>query len=766
MPLHPLYGSIRKKLAVLILLSALPAFVLIMIVGLQGRTQAIADSKRDLLAFVHKAAENQKRSTAATRLMMENLSKVPDVQRMDPVVCTRIFMNVLRINQQSYASLLLANPDGEVIASGKPIPARAGFAQATHFREALDSKSFIVGGYMSEGPQGAPVISFGCPVVSENGQVRGVLLASMLLSNYGDQFAEMRFPTDSFFGVCDHNGIRLFRYPENSGMELGRPIHKDVFEAAKADPEEGLTEYSGSDGVKRLVAFRKLRLAAGMPPYMYVFIGVPQASIYAKAWASLVRDLGVLLFMVALTLISGWFLGGRNVGRRLEELAAAAARIGKGDLTARVRPEPGVTEIDVLAKSFNGMAEALERDRQERVRTAEELQTARNQAEAANRAKSLFLANMSHELRTPLNGLLGMLQLIRGGGEQGELDAYVDMALSSGRRLTDLLSDLLDLSRIESGRMRIEHRPFTLSSVFAALAETFSPMHHSKRVPLLIDSAAGLPPLLVGDEIHVRQILFNLVGNAMKFTDRGEVRLEISPLLPLPSGEVRLLFTVGDTGIGIPDDKLDLICQPFTQASEDYSRTHQGAGLGLAIVQNLVSAMHGTLAFDSLVGQGTTVYLTLPFGVPDRLGDAHTEKEDQAGDADRRLRILLVEDDEVSRVSARLLLERMGHDALTTSNGAEALDALRAGRFDCVLMDVQMSVMDGVEATRQIRSGKSGVLDAQTPVIAMTAYAMGGDREQFIAAGMDEYVAKPMIAEELAAAISRAVAIRREGMFR
>lgn len=759
MPFHPLHGSIRRQLAVLILISALPALALIVILGLQARTKAIDGARHDLQTFVHGAAETQVRVTLATRLLMENLSRVPDVQNRDVAGCTRIFTNVLRINHR-YSALHLVDLEGKVIASNIA-PSGTSFAGVKHFRDALANRTFVVGEYQLGVSLGVPVIPFGCPVIGPDGNVRGVLLTSIRLASYGEQFAEMRFPPESFFGVSDHRGLRLFRFPASGNLPLGSPIHSTMFNAAKEGDETGLTEDTGSDGVARIVSYRKIRTGSDSPPYMYMFAGIPKSTLHAKAWDSILRDLVLLLLMVGLTLASGWFLGGRNVGRRLEGLASAAARIGEGHLSTRVDPEPGITEIDILARSFNDMAQALEQDRRERARTEDELRVARSQAEEANRAKSLFLANMSHELRTPLNGLLGMLQLIKGNEDPNERDAYLDVAQRSGRRLTDLLSDLLDLSRIEAGGMRIECRPFTLASIFAALAETFSPMHQSKRVPLVLASTPEIPPVLLGDDIHVRQILFNLVGNAMKFTDKGEVRLEVFPLLPMPSGAIRLLFIVSDTGIGIPDDKLDHIVHPFAQVEESYTRAHQGAGLGLAIVRNLVLTMGGTLQFDSLMGQGTSVYLTLPFAVSDAASLAAPPQERRPEGAPQAgMRILLVEDDEVSRLCARRMLEHLGHEVTTTANGAQALDELRAKPFDCVLMDVQMDVMDGVEATRHIRSGISGVLDARVPVIAMTAYAMAGDREKFLAVGMDGYVAKPVMATELAAAIGRAVAQR------
>jgi len=391
----------------------------------------------------------------------------------------------------------------------------------------------------------------------------------------------------------------------------------------------------------------------------------------------------------------------------------------------------------------------------ERKQAEEALVRAKDLAEAASRAKSTFLANMSHEIRTPLNGMLGMLQLLKGGSLSGEDEQYVEMATRAGRRLTSLLGDILDLSRIESGRMPLTMQPFALSDLLTAMAETFSPLRFEKNIAFSLKVDAVIPPVLIGDEIRVRQILFNLVGNAMKFTDEGEVRMEVTRLLPMPTGQARMLFIISDTGIGIPDAKINQICSPFTQVTEDYTRAHQGAGLGLSIASHFVEAMHGTLTFDSTEGVGTSVYLMLPFGVADTVDTPPVwtpGPEDSGGSG---LKLLLLEDEEINRLSAQLGLKKMGHTVDTACNGLEALEALRKSTYDCVLMDIQMDVMDGMEAAQRIRSGRSGVIDPQVPIIAMTAYAMAGDREKFLEAGMNDYIAKPVQMEALQQMLER-----------
>ena len=386
-----------------------------------------------------------------------------------------------------------------------------------------------------------------------------------------------------------------------------------------------------------------------------------------------------------------------------------------------------------------------------RKKSEESLVQARNQANAANKAKSAFLANMSHEIRTPLNGVLGMLQLLKATSLDESQKEYLLAAIKSTNRLTRLLVDILDLSRIEAGKVTLRESTFASKNLRDSLAELFGPAAREKGVGLDFFFHERLPQLLVGDENRLLQILFNLVGNAVKFTAKGGVRVEAAPLPYVAHGRVRILFSVSDTGIGIADDLIKDIFEPFTQAEGTFTRRFQGAGLGLSIVRKLVLLMDGELAIDSAVGQGTTFHLTLPFTLPGSNPEqaAHPAPVVPAATG---LRVLIAEDDDISVITGKRMLEKFGHTAVTAKNGKEALALFNEQDFDLILMDVQMPVLDGVEATGRIRA--SGSARAAVPIIAMTAFAMTGDREKFLAAGMNDYLSKPVGMAELEAAIA------------
>jgi len=362
---------------------------------------------------------------------------------------------------------------------------------------------------------------------------------------------------------------------------------------------------------------------------------------------------------------------------------------------------------------------------------------------------------MSHEIRTPLNGILGMLQLLKASSLEQSQKGYLLDAIKSTNRLTRLLGDILDLSRIEAGKLAIRESEFSVANLRDSLAELFATAAREKGVGLEFNLHEGLPPALIGDENRLLQILFNLAGNALKFTEKGAVRVEAAPLTLAEASRIRVLFIVSDTGIGISDEQLKDIFEPFVQAEGSFARRYQGAGLGLSIVRKLVLMMGGELAIDNSPG-GTAIYLSLPFALPKtRPGRIEPVAPVKPAAARNNLRVLFAEDDEVSLAAGKRMLEKFGHAVTAAVNGREALARLAEGDFDLILMDVQMPVMDGVATTRAIRDSETLGGKSRIPIIAMTAYAMTGDREKFLAVGMDDYIAKPVDMEALAAIIAR-----------
>ncbi|MFW5735340.1 MAG: PAS domain S-box protein, partial [Oceanidesulfovibrio sp.] len=400
----------------------------------------------------------------------------------------------------------------------------------------------------------------------------------------------------------------------------------------------------------------------------------------------------------------------------------------------------------------------------EQKRNERELIEAKNAAEQANTAKNEFLANMSHEIRTPLNGVLGMLQLLRHRDLRQDELKYVETALNSGRNLLALLNDILCLSEIEAGVAQLQDNRFDPVEILETVLDTYSQQAKAKGVSLTLHTE-DLPPVLVGDESRLRLAAFNLVGNAVKFTGSGSVQFGLHALphtwTSASGDECRntQLFDlwVQDTGPGIEPDMLARCFDAFTQVDGSYTRKHGGTGLGLRIVKRITELMGGTIAMASDPGQGTEIHCTMRFDVLFHMAEAAASASPGASDAVRKRSVLLVEDDPTNRMVLTKLLQSLGHDVEAVSNGLQALNAARDKRFEIVLMDAQMPVMDGVQATRSLREmdPSSTATQPGVPIIAITAHAMYGDSEYFLRAGMNAYLSKPLDLGEVAQLIDK-----------
>ncbi len=404
--------------------------------------------------------------------------------------------------------------------------------------------------------------------------------------------------------------------------------------------------------------------------------------------------------------------------------------------------------------------ELLVRQMEQRALYEVRLRDAKTAAERASKAKSMFLANMSHEIRTPLNGVLGLADLTLETKLDEEQREYVETIRDSGRALLEVINDILDFSKIEAGRMEVASEAFALRAAVDGVSRMLSPKARQKNVEFEISVSDDIPDHLLGDPMRLRQVLINLLGNSLKFTDDGKIRLAIA-LAAQGHDRVRLLFEVQDTGIGISQDQQKSIFEAFRQADGSASRTYGGTGLGLTISSRLVRLMGGKLELESAPDHGSTFSFTLPF---DLATDAvRSEETGSTTVSQRPLRVLVAEDNPVNQKVVTKLLDKWGHTSVVVTDGEAAVRAWYDDPFDVILMDVKMPRLDGIEATRRIRRAESerDLVD-HVPIVALTAAAFAEDERRCRDAGMDAFVSKPLKSEELRRVLGQLTEIANE----
>jgi signal transduction histidine kinase/ActR/RegA family two-component response regulator len=621
--------------------------------------------------------------------------------------------------------------DGTVLASTVPALVGRNLSVRSYFQEIVAGSSWVLSDLHPRGSvTDSPVFFIAAEARDEAGDLQGVVVAAIGPEEVGHLTLSQERPSAGRLALFDRQGTVVYLSPALSLSWEERGLWRQTDRLLQQAIDTGQAQA----GTTTVVALEGRWVAARVPITSIGWVAGaarPVDVAFAPLRETIIRDTSMAVLITFLALLLAYFLA-QTIARPLLRLELATRKMGEGEIGEIDDPQAPL-EVQSLGSTLSTMAANL--------------LTAKEAAEKASRAKSEFLANMSHELRTPMSVIMGALEFLQKSAPTPEQRKLLDLSSTSAQRLLGIIDDLLDISRIEAGRIKIEERSFDLRECVRQVMEMFSPSAREKGLRLSWQVAPHLPGHVMSDPDRLTQVLINLVGNAVKFTERGEISLNVQEV------GAELVFMVQDTGIGIPGDKIDQIFQPFTQVDSSLTKRHRGTGLGLAISRELVVLMGGTINVKSREGEGSLFSFSIPLR-PAELVDESSRVETTPKTGSRPIRILLAEDEPSVRDMVTMTLEGQGMAVTIAETGLQAVAKWKEEKFDLILMDLQMPEMDGLEATRLIRELECA-REEKTCIFALTAHVRPEDRERCMSAGMNGCLAKPLRLEKMVSLIEK-----------